>query len=1043
MRLKIVAVVLIFTSILSGALRAEHVDETKAKKAALNHYRYYAPASKQQASIIKVKEYKWGARTSFYICSFDKGGFVLVSANDAVTPVLGYGFEHGMPDEITNDAVKSWFDGYARQIDTAFVLNLRSNEASSKWGELLNNSFPKTQRSIVEPLLKTTWDQGWPYNAMCPTNPSGSGGHCYTGCVATAYGQILKYYNYPEKGSNEISYTDINGHQVSANFGSTYYNWDEMPASLPNIDTAYTATAELLFHCGVAAFSNYYPTATSGYYVEEPLLNIFDYAYSNLIWVQRASTLPDDWDNILINELISERPVYYSGSGPDGGHAFVCDGYDGSDYFHFNVGWGGQANGYYLTSALDFSGLTFNDSQRILIGIEPNDGSNVANDTILSGYNHFNSSMYVNATSTVTIMPGSTLVFDSACFFKIGGNFMSKGTDESPIEITAFDTINRWGGLKIHRTFFYLINGIETDTLLIENSNISFSENNGIYYNGGESNIAYDSTISEGLNLIKAHVFKNTEFGINTEFCKVYIDSCIIENNGGGFKLVIGWSEVKNSSFQYNTNYGVYIQNQLNFCKQPSFVSNCNISHNSNTETQLTGGIYFAPGSYFAPEPVGSKSLIQQNIISYNTGNPGGMRVHGYVDISRNEIYNNVSSFYGGGAMIADGARLVNNEIYNNGANYGGGGVSVSYGTIVNNLIYNNNSGVAGIALVDASILNNTIANNGSGISFIGFGSMEIKNNILWNSGVEIDAGDDLIHLSNSIINGGTNNISSTDTLSTIQNVINQIPNFTNSTNFFGNGTIPQDVDWSLMLNSPAIDAASLDTTGLVLPQDDTYGFPRMNRRLDIGAIENQSDTIHPCFIEDGYTLYDSLNSQVFLTIPYRGENCQFEWFHNNSLNLGVNNDTLFINGLSAADSGNYFSVISNTFGRDTSGICRIELVLPILNITCYLEGCFDETNSIMTSSLSEDDLLPLSQSYNQSPWNYDGTEMASAIPDSIVDWILVEIRDAISPEEATPSTTLPDWPKALFLKQDGSDIFNKVKNLWNNRKSSAFHSDG
>ncbi|MDR3047288.1 MAG: C10 family peptidase [Bacteroidales bacterium] len=33
-----------------------------------------------------------------------------------------------------------------------------------------------------------------------------------------------------------------------------------------------------------------------------------------------------------------ELPVYYSGRKSSGGHAFVCDGYDAENLFHFNFG---------------------------------------------------------------------------------------------------------------------------------------------------------------------------------------------------------------------------------------------------------------------------------------------------------------------------------------------------------------------------------------------------------------------------------------------------------------------------------------------------------------------------------------------------------------------------------------------------------------------------------------------------------------------------------------------------------------------------------
>jgi hypothetical protein len=49
-------------------------------------------------------------------------------------------------------------------------------------------------------------------------------------------------------------------------------------------------------------------------------------------------------------------PVYYSGFSNDGGHAFVCDGYDDNDLFHFNWGWGGSSDGWFVIDEIDYAG---------------------------------------------------------------------------------------------------------------------------------------------------------------------------------------------------------------------------------------------------------------------------------------------------------------------------------------------------------------------------------------------------------------------------------------------------------------------------------------------------------------------------------------------------------------------------------------------------------------------------------------------------------------------------------------------------------------
>jgi hypothetical protein len=88
------------------------------------------------------------------------------------------------------------------------------------------------------------------------------------------------------------------------------------------------------------------------------------------------------------------------------------------------------------------------------------------------------------------------------------------------------------------------------------------------------------------------------------------------------------------------------------------------------------------------------------------------------------------------------------------------------------------------------------------------------------------------------------------------------------------------------------------------------------------------------------------------------------------------------------------------------------------LEVKVFLEGSFNGLD--MNTDLN--DILPLTQSYNTPPFNYSGTENVTSIPTSdIVDWILVELRDANSANLATSGTILTR--KAAFLKSDGSIV--------------------
>ena len=355
----------------SNNLWSKDVKLDRARKVANNWYHHYAPQGKKSSSIIKTKEYKYNDRTTFYIFSYDKGGFVMVSANDAVTPILGYGFDQIIPDSITNEAVKSWFDGYARQIDTAFVLNLKSEKATGEWNDVIMNSFPKLPGDTVGPLLTTTWDQGCYYNEMCPVDAGGPCGHIFVGCTATAMAQIMKYWNYPEGGVGYYSYLPRYSPQYgqqSVFFNETDYNWTTMPDNLTYQDSS---VATLMYHCGVAARMSYNISGSGAYLYDasQGFTNYFDYSDS-LEYLRKYSFSFQEWKSMLKNELDESRPILYEGYGFFGGHAWVCDGYDGSDYFHMNWGWSGIYDGYYFLDSLN-PNMSFNNNQGALFGIEP------------------------------------------------------------------------------------------------------------------------------------------------------------------------------------------------------------------------------------------------------------------------------------------------------------------------------------------------------------------------------------------------------------------------------------------------------------------------------------------------------------------------------------------------------------------------------------------------------------------------------------------------------------------------------------------------
>jgi hypothetical protein len=308
--------------------------------------------------------------TDWYAVCFTEGGFILISAEDKAVPVLGY--DQTGRFSITNipGNIQDFFNGYHAEI--SYLRNMPNLTTHPSWQAVRNGDFTEfLPNRPVSPLLQTTWDQNWPYNSLCPTDNQGPGNHVYAGCGATTMGQIMKFWAHPTQGIGSHSYTHATYGIQSANFGATTYNYASMPNSL--WFTANTQISTLLYHCGVALNMDYSPDGSGAQVsaVRPAFINYFNFE-STAQTVYKNSYTATNWDNVLKNELEAGRPIFYFGTDTsNGGHAWVCDGYQGTNYFHMNWGWSGANNGYFYCTNLNPSGYAFNTNQGAVIGLRP------------------------------------------------------------------------------------------------------------------------------------------------------------------------------------------------------------------------------------------------------------------------------------------------------------------------------------------------------------------------------------------------------------------------------------------------------------------------------------------------------------------------------------------------------------------------------------------------------------------------------------------------------------------------------------------------
>jgi len=298
----------------------------------------------------------------------DNGGAMIVSANDRAFPLLGYMDSGNFNADGIPPQLKWWIEQYSAQIEYA----------SSH--DIMLPTTATTKREAVAPLLKTTWNQTSPYDLLTPEI---NGQHTPTGCVATAMAQVMNYWKYPEIATGSVSITLPDGKNSIMNLREKPFDWDNMLNSY--IKGNYSekqadAVAYLMKACGYASNMSYSLEGSGAVSMVSATALFKNFKYNPSIqYFSRNYISAEDWEEIIYNELANRRPVMYGGQSTSVGHEFVCDGYDGGGYFHFNWGWGGMSDGYFLLNALNpyavgtggGQGGGYNFNQDIIVGIQP------------------------------------------------------------------------------------------------------------------------------------------------------------------------------------------------------------------------------------------------------------------------------------------------------------------------------------------------------------------------------------------------------------------------------------------------------------------------------------------------------------------------------------------------------------------------------------------------------------------------------------------------------------------------------------------------
>lgn len=447
----------------------------------------------------------------YHIINFGKSGYVIMSADDKVEPILAYSIKNIFDFSKIPPHVASLLDSYQKQIE--FAVNNDNIKKHPNW-VLIENIGIKSQNleKAVSPIISVNWDQGAGWNRFCPEDEDGPDGHVYVGCVAVAMAQAMSVYEYPNEGNFN-------------NIENTTYEWDLMQANSPD-----DYNSLLLYHCAVSVNMQFGPDGSGAFTsdVPEAMKKHFDYSLSTRF---SNSTSDEAWTERLKQELDNGRPLIYSGNDGSGtGHAFNIDGYDNSDYFHLNWGWNGTYNGNYKLDALVPGTYDFSYNNGAVFNIVPMDHSpsdiNLDNDIVMADSPP---NTLVGVISTVDPDAEDEFIYDLSCVIGI------LDFKDCPFYISN-DSIFTERELDVEEKSF-TIRIKSTDSY-----NCSYSKDfviNIIPFNTAPSDILLSDTVIYNNSDIGSLIgsFETTDSDINDTHSYNFSNECLIENQNRLFEI--------------------------------------------------------------------------------------------------------------------------------------------------------------------------------------------------------------------------------------------------------------------------------------------------------------------------------------------------------------------------------------------------------------------------------------------------------------------------------------------------------------------------
>lgn len=281
----------------------------------------------------------------------DRSGFVIVSGQEGVTPILGYAEE----GQVVAGQLPEQLVELLRRYELRIKELRRSTTAPLGQSQSILKHRPKV---LIGPLLSCEWNQNSPYNNLAPIKRGEQ--RAPIGCVATAMAQVMYFHKWPTKGIGEHTYTSKHYGELSVDFEKSTYDWSSMIDRYRRSSSATPlwnakageAVARLMYDAAVSVNMQFTPNESGAFTFDaaKALDKNFDY---DVRYLSRELVNNEHFVSAVKEELASGNPILMTGASDAGGHAWVLDGYDENGFIHVNWGWGGMSNGYFELDFMD------------------------------------------------------------------------------------------------------------------------------------------------------------------------------------------------------------------------------------------------------------------------------------------------------------------------------------------------------------------------------------------------------------------------------------------------------------------------------------------------------------------------------------------------------------------------------------------------------------------------------------------------------------------------------------------------------------------